>query len=89
MLFMGTDKDVVATVHRDNVVLIYKDQVYKMPAIADFRKEYLAERKTKPQPDTCQDQPLFEPDIVACKKFPVEPDHTLMLGPLHKKRTGC
>jgi hypothetical protein len=44
MLFMGADEKAVATVHRENVVMIYKGQEYKMPAIAEFRKDYRGER---------------------------------------------
>jgi hypothetical protein len=44
MLFMGADEKVVATLHRDNIVMIYKDQEYKMSGVADLGKEYRGER---------------------------------------------
>jgi hypothetical protein len=44
MLFMGADEKVKAVVHRDNITMIYKDQEYEMPAVADLRKAYRSER---------------------------------------------
>lgn len=44
VLFMGADKDVVATLHRDKIVMIYKGQEYQMPGIADLRKAYKSQR---------------------------------------------
>jgi hypothetical protein len=40
MLFMGTDKDITATVHRDDVVLVYKDQEYKMSGRIQLYEDY-------------------------------------------------
>jgi len=44
MLFMGADKDVVATLHRDNIIMVYNGQEYKMPGIKDFRENYRSDR---------------------------------------------
>lgn len=44
VLFMGAAKDVTATLHRDNIVMIYKGQEYKMPGIVELRKEYKSQR---------------------------------------------
>jgi len=44
MLYMGADKDIRATVHRDDVVLVYKDQEYKMPGRVEFYKDYSGDR---------------------------------------------
>ncbi len=44
MLYMGADEKVVATLHRDNIVMVYKGQEYKMPGIADLHKEYRSEQ---------------------------------------------
>lgn len=45
VLFMGTDPNSKAVVHRDNVTLIHKDKEYKMPAIPEFRKNYRGENR--------------------------------------------
>lgn len=44
MLFMGADKDITATVHRDDVVMVYKGQEHKMPGRVDFYKNYRSDR---------------------------------------------
>jgi hypothetical protein len=40
VLFMGTDEKGSVHIPRENVVLVYRDQEYYMPALKDFRKEY-------------------------------------------------
>lgn len=45
VLFMGTDKDLSAKVHRDNVTLIYNNQEYSMPSADDLRKNYTQDRR--------------------------------------------
>jgi hypothetical protein len=39
MMFMGAKSQTVS-VHRDDVVMVYKGQEYKMPTLEEFRKEY-------------------------------------------------
>ncbi len=43
MLFMGADKNIIATVHRDDVVMIYKNQKYTMPTLKEMRENYNGE----------------------------------------------
>lgn len=45
VLYMGTDPDTKAVVHRNGVTLTHKDQEYKMPAIPEFRKNYRGETR--------------------------------------------
>jgi len=40
MVFMGSKSQGSVSVHRDDVVMVYKGQEYKMPTIEEFRKEY-------------------------------------------------
>jgi hypothetical protein len=40
VLYLGTDEQISVHIPRENVVLVYKDQEYSMPALKDFRKEY-------------------------------------------------
>jgi len=40
MVFMGSKSNSSASVHRDDVVMVYKGQEYKMPSIEEWRKEY-------------------------------------------------
>jgi hypothetical protein len=42
VLFIGMapGERYIAGIHKDNVVMIYKDQEYKLPTVQDFRKEY-------------------------------------------------
>lgn len=40
MLYMYVDENVSATVHRDDVVMVYKDKEYKMPSVKELRKNY-------------------------------------------------
>ncbi len=40
MVFMGAKGDGNFSVPRDNVVLVYKGQEYKMPSLEELRKEY-------------------------------------------------
>jgi hypothetical protein len=42
---MGTDEQGSIHIPRENVVLVYKDQEYYMPALKDFRKEYGADNR--------------------------------------------
>ncbi len=40
MVFMGSKSNSSVSVHREDVVMVYKGQEYKMPAIEEWRKEY-------------------------------------------------
>ena len=40
MVFMGSKSNSSVSVHRDDVVMVYKGQEYKMPSIEEWRKEY-------------------------------------------------
>jgi hypothetical protein len=40
MVFMGAKGDGNFTVRRDDVVMVYKGQEYKMPSVEEWRKEY-------------------------------------------------
>lgn len=40
MLFMGSKSQGNISVHRDDVVMVYKGQEYHMPSIEEWRKEY-------------------------------------------------
>jgi hypothetical protein len=40
MVFMGSKSQSSISVHRDDVVMIYKGQEYPMPSLEDLRKEY-------------------------------------------------
>ena len=40
VLYLGTDEKTSIQIPRENVVLVYKDQEYSMPALKEFRKEY-------------------------------------------------
>ena len=40
MVFMGSKSERNISVHRDDVVMVYKGQEYKMPSIEEWRKEY-------------------------------------------------
>jgi hypothetical protein len=40
MLFMGSKSQRSISVHRDNVIMVYKGQEYKMPSLEEWRKEY-------------------------------------------------
>ena len=40
MVFMGAKKDGNFSIHRDDVVLVYKGQEYTMPSLEEWRKEY-------------------------------------------------
>jgi hypothetical protein len=45
MLYMTADKDVSASIDRNNIVLVYKDKEYKMPSLSDLRKNYHADAR--------------------------------------------
>lgn len=49
VLFMGTDEKGSIHIPRENVVLVYKDQEYYMPALKDFRKEYSYDNRDQRQ----------------------------------------
>jgi hypothetical protein len=49
VLYMGTDEKISVQIPRDNVVLVYKDQEYNMPALKDFRKEYRYDNRDEQQ----------------------------------------
>ncbi len=40
MMFMGSKAQTGVSVHRDDVVMVYKGQEYKMPTMEEWRKEY-------------------------------------------------
>ena len=40
MVFMGSKSERNISVHRDDVVMVYKGQEYKMPSVEEWRKEY-------------------------------------------------
>jgi len=40
MAFMGSKSQGTISVHRDDVVMVYKGQEYQMPSIEEWRKEY-------------------------------------------------
>lgn len=40
MVFMGSKSQISISVHRDDVVMIYKGQEYQMPSVEELRKEY-------------------------------------------------
>jgi len=40
MVFMGSKSQGSISVHRDDVVMVYKGQEYQMPTIEEWRKEY-------------------------------------------------
>lgn len=40
MMFMGSKSQGSVSVHRDDLVMVYKGQEYKMPTIEEWRKEY-------------------------------------------------
>ena len=40
MVFMGSRSNGSISVHRDDVVMVYKGQEYQMPTIEEWRKEY-------------------------------------------------
>lgn len=40
MLFMGSKSQNNISVHRDDVVMVYKGQEYQMPSLEELRKEY-------------------------------------------------
>ncbi len=45
MVYLLADKGVTANVNRDTVVILYKEEVHKMPSIKDFRKEFRQESR--------------------------------------------
>ena len=45
VVYMGGDEGVKANISRENVILIYKNQEYRMPDIKDFRKEYRSDNR--------------------------------------------
>jgi hypothetical protein len=45
VLFMGTDSNSKAVVHRKGVTLIHDDKEYNMPEIPEFRKNYRGETR--------------------------------------------
>ena len=45
VLFMGADPNSKAKIHRDDVSLIFKDKVYHMPDIKEFRRNYRGESR--------------------------------------------
>jgi len=45
MVYMLADKGITANVNRDTVVVIYKEEVHKMPTLKDFRKEFRQENR--------------------------------------------
>ena len=45
MVYMLTDKGITANVNRDTVVVIYNEEVHKMPTLKDFRKEFRQENR--------------------------------------------
>src|SRR4030043_1975643 len=40
MVFMGSKSQGSISVHRDEVVMVYKGQEYQMPSMDEWRKEY-------------------------------------------------
>jgi hypothetical protein len=40
MVYMGAKENGSYSVHRDDVVMVYKGQEYKMPSVEEWRKEY-------------------------------------------------
>lgn len=40
VLYMGTDKNMKATVHRDDVFLVYQQKEYRMPSLEEWRANY-------------------------------------------------
>jgi len=40
MMYMGTNSNAQITVSRNDVVMVYKGQEYKMPSLKEFRKAY-------------------------------------------------
>ena len=44
MAYMGAKGDGTFTIHRDDVVMVYKGQEYKMPTLEELRKEYKGAR---------------------------------------------
>jgi hypothetical protein len=40
MVFMGSKSQAGISVHRDDVVMVYKGQEYRMPSMEEWRKEY-------------------------------------------------
>jgi hypothetical protein len=45
MVYMLADKGVTANVSRDTVVVVFKEEVHKMPTLKDFRKEFRQENR--------------------------------------------
>lgn len=45
VLFMGTDPETRAVVHRDSVFLVHKENEHKMPGIQEFRRNYRGESR--------------------------------------------
>lgn len=44
MAYMGAKGDGTFSIHRDDVVMVYKGQEYKMPTLEELRKEYKGAR---------------------------------------------
>ncbi len=40
MLYMTVDENISATVHRKDVVIVYRDKEYQMPSVKELRKNY-------------------------------------------------
>ena len=40
MVYMGSKSQAAVSVHRDDVVMVYKGQEYQMPSMEEWRKEY-------------------------------------------------
>jgi hypothetical protein len=45
MVYMLTDKATTAQINRDTVVVVYNDEVHKMPTLKDFRKAFRQENR--------------------------------------------